>query len=327
MPIFEKSLHSHDTSHNFAPMQNLKEISPDNSIVEYLLFLRDQKNASHHTVSSYGRDLEEFRSYISKHHADVLTAGNMILTSVSPLVIRSYLSLLYQKNGATSIARKLSSLRSFFKYYVKKGELAQNPAKIIKSPKIPKRLPKFLNVDEVNALLATKLKENKYGKRDRAILEFLYSSGLRVSELTLLNMNQIDWDEALVRVTGKGNKERIVPIGSQAMKALEDYIMERAEIPGIGDADALFLNKNGTRLTPRSVQRLVARVMLSTGLSKGATPHTLRHSFATHMLGSGADLRSIQELLGHKSLSTTQRYTHVGVDELAKVYDKAHPKS
>lgn len=310
-------------------MQNLLEVSQDTYIIEYLIFLRDQRNASQNTVMSYGRDLAEFHTYLVKNHPEAHQDKQMILTGVGPLLIRSYLALLFQKNGATSIARKLSSLRSFFKYYVKKGEIAQNPAKIIKSPKIPKRLPKFLNVDEVNALLAAQINttKTKYGKRDQAILEFLYSSGLRVSELTGLNMNQIDWDEALVRVTGKGNKERIVPIGGQAMTALRDYLTERAQIPGVGDDDAMFLNKNGSRLTPRSIQRLVVKVTESTGMAKAATPHTLRHSFATHMLGSGADLRSIQELLGHKSLSTTQRYTHVGVEELSKVYDKAHPKS
>jgi len=198
---------------------------------------------------------------------------------------------------------------------------------VIKSPKVPKKLPKFLNVDEINALLAVELKNNKYGKRDRAILELLYSSGLRVSELVGLNLEHVDLNESLARVHGKGNKERIVPFGSKASQALKDYLQERQHIAGYRELDAVFLNKNGTRLSARSVQRLVAKVTETTGLNKSATPHTIRHSFATHMLGSGADLRSIQELLGHKSLSTTQRYTHVGVEELAKVYDKAHPKS
>lgn len=278
---------------------------------------------------SYGRDLGEFYEYLRKSQAEVLENGVLQLERINPLMIRSYLSLLFQKNGATSIARKLSALRSFFKYYVKKGELEQNPAKIIKSPKVPKRLPKFLNVDEINSMLAVELSGTKYGKRDHAILELLYSSGLRVSELVGLNMDQVDMNESLVRIHGKGDKERLVPIGSQAMTALADYLSERENVILVKDVDvtAVFLNKNGTRLTVRSVQRLVSRVTGESGLNKSATPHTIRHSFATHMLGAGADLRSIQELLGHKSLSTTQKYTHVGVDELSKVYDKAHPKS
>jgi integrase/recombinase XerC len=210
---------------------------------------------------------------------------------------------------------------------VKKGILDQNPAKVINSPKIPKKLPKFLNVDEINALLSVHFKNNKFGKRDRAIMELLYSSGLRVSELVSLDLGSLSLEESLLRVKGKGNKERIVPVGAQALAAIREYLNERSSIKDIRDAEAVFMNKNGTRLSVRSVQRLVAHVTLETGLNKTATPHTLRHSFATHMLGAGADLRSIQELLGHKSLSTTQRYTHVGVDELTKVYDRTHPKS
>lgn len=299
----------------------------DGSIREFLSHLRNQKNAAANTVVSYGRDLTEFYEYVRRHQAQAIENGQLVLERVDPLMIRSYLSLLFQKNGATSIARKLSALRSFFKYFVKKGLLEQNPAKVIKSPKVPRKLPKFLNVDEINALLAVEFKNNRYGRRDRAILELLYSSGLRVSELVGLDLEALNLEASLARLKGKGNKERIVPIGRKAAEALAAYLEERNRLPGHKDSQAVFLNKNGTRLSARSVQRLMARAMNATGLNKNATPHTLRHSFATHMLGSGADLRSIQELLGHKSLSTTQRYTHVGVEDLAKVYDKAHPKS
>lgn len=308
-------------------MQNLDGSSRDKSIFEFLNFLEHQKNAALNTVSSYRRDMAEFYDYLAQHQIDALENGQLVLERINPLMIRSYLSLLFQKNGATSIARKLSAIRSFFKYFVRKGILEQNPAKVIKSPKVPKKLPKCLNVDEINALLAAEFKNNKFGKRDRAILEFLYSSGLRVSELVGLDLEQIDLEEAVARVHGKGNKERLVPIGTQALEALKFYVEERARIRGAVGNKALFLNKNGTRLSPRSVQRLVAKVTNNIGLDKGATPHTIRHSFATHMLGAGADLRSIQELLGHKSLSTTQRYTHVSPRELSDVYDKAHPKS
>lgn len=308
-------------------MQNLNEITTEQHIVEFLTFLQSQKNSAQNTVMSYSRDLMEFYAYLKEHQAEVVEENQLVLDRIHPLIIRSYLSLLFQKNGATSIARKLSALRSFFKYFVRKGSLEQNPAKVIKSPKVPKKLPKFLNVDEINAMLSVEMEQNRYGKRDKAILELLYSSGLRVSELVGLNLESIDKFESLARIRGKGNKERLVPIGEQAMKALAEYIQERDEIRVLKDPAAMFVNKNGTRLTARSVQRLVAKVTGVTGLNKMATPHTLRHSFATHMLGAGADLRSIQELLGHKSLSTTQRYTHVGVEELSKVYDKAHPKS
>lgn len=308
-------------------MSKLADVAKDKTILEFLEYLKHQKNSAMNTVMSYGRDLAEFYDYVAKHQPQVLVGQDLVLDRIDPLLIRSYLSLLFQKNGATSIARKLSSLRSFFKYFVKTGKLEQNPAKVIKSPKVPKKLPKYLNVDEINAILAVELKGNKYGKRDQAILELLYSSGLRVSELVGLNMIQVDLNENMVRVHGKGNKERLVPIGGKAMQALQAYLIERAEIKGSREIPAVFLNKNGTRLSARSVQRLMAKVMSATGLNKNATPHTLRHSFATHLLGSGADLRSIQELLGHKSLSTTQRYTHVGVDQLSEVYDKTHPKS
>lgn len=299
----------------------------DPLVVEFLSYLADQKNASKHTVSSYRRDLGAFQTYLLRHQENVFDGGLIVLCRLSPLVLRCYLNVLFQKNEAASIARKLSCLRSFFRYYVKKGVLDQNPASIIHSPKVPKKLPRFLNVDEVNALLAANFDVKKYGKRDRALLELLYSSGLRVSELVGLDLEHLDLAESLVRVLGKGSKERIVPVGSYAMRALEEYLQERREASLVSDEKALFLNKNGTRLNVRSVQRLVTTVISDIGLSKNVTPHTLRHSFATHMLGSGADLRSIQELLGHESLSTTQKYTHVGVEELSKVYDRAHPKS
>lgn len=298
----------------------------DEHLKGFLSFLTNQKNASSHTVLSYGRDLSEFFDYLKQHQPEVFLSDDRWYSRVNPLILRSYLALLFQKNGASSIARKLSSLRTFFKFFVKQGLLDQNPAKIINSPKIPKKLPKFLNVDEVNALLAVEIEE-KSSKRDKAILELLYSSGLRVSELVGLNLADLDLNEGLASLRGKGNKERIVPIGSLALAALRDYLEWRLGLKILKDPNAVFVNKNGTRFTVRSVQRLVSKVTFATGLNKTATPHTLRHSFATHMLGAGSDLRSIQELLGHKSLSTTQRYTHVGIDDLSKVYDKSHPKS
>lgn len=296
-------------------------------IDEFLSYLKDQKNSSPHTLQNYSRDLLEFYDYLTKHQPQSVSTNRMLIEQVNPIILRSFLTLLFQKNESASIARKLSCLRSFFKYFVKMGVIDQNPAKIIHSPKIPKKLPKFLNVDEINAMLTKNFSKDKQGNRDYAILELLYSSGLRVSECVSLNVCDVDLERGLVKVCGKGDKERIVPIGTLAIAALRAYLAQRQAFPKVSDAPILFLNKNGTRLNVRSVQRLVASVIQEIGLNKSVTPHTLRHSFATHMLGAGADLRSIQELLGHESLSTTQKYTHVSVDELAKVYDKTHPKS
>lgn len=300
---------------------------PDLCVQEFLSFLRHQKNSSKNTVRSYENDLGEFCDYLRRHQMDVVGSQGIDLAKISPLVLRCYLNVLFPKNEAASIARKLSCLRSFFRFFVKQGLLTSNPADAIHSPKIPKKLPRYLNVDEMTAVLATNFDLKKFGKRDRAILELLYSSGLRVSELVGLNVANVDFDNAMVSVCGKGNKERIVPVGSYAEKALRDYAEERRVLPCLQDPNAFFLNKNGTRLTVRTVQRLVSQVITEMGLNKTVTPHTLRHSFATHMLGSGADLRTIQELLGHESLSTTQKYTHVSVEELSQIYDKAHPKS
>lgn len=296
-------------------------------VTEFLTFLKEQKNASDNTVRSYQRDLSEFQDYLKKSEPGLINGDRLKIQDLSPLVLRSYLTLLFQKNESASIARKLSCLRSFFKYYVKKGVIDQNPAKIIHSPKIPKKLPKFLNVDEVQALLAYDFGDAAAGLRDKAILEVLYSSGLRVSECTGLNVADLDLKRGLVLVRGKGDKERLVPVGKLAVKALESYLADRQGQKSVKESEAVFLNKNGSRLTARSVQRMLSSLIQKLGFNKSVTPHTLRHSFATHMLGSGADLRSIQELLGHESLSTTQKYTHVGVEELSEVYDKAHPKS
>lgn len=290
--------------------------------------LLHQKGASPHTVKNYVRDLEEFYGLVKKNYPELLKKDNFDLKKINPLVLRSYLSLLFQKNKPSSIARKLSSIRSFFKYWVERGELSQNPASVIHSPKIPKRLPEFLNVDEVFSLLDIPYSQDFAGLRDKAILELLYSCGLRVSELVYLDLNHLNLSERLVKVKGKGNKERIVPIGKKASSALEKYLEKREEnLLNKPVADAVFLNRGGGRLTVRSVQRLVEAAIKKSGTGKHLSPHVLRHTFATHLLNSGADLRSIQELLGHASLSTTQKYTHVNLDQLMKVYDQAHPKA
>ena len=296
-------------------------------VEEFLRYLKDQKNASLNTVNGYGHDLREFVKYAKAHQAEVLEGGVLQLERVSPLVLRCFLSVLFQTVEATSTARKVSALRSFFRYFKLKGEIEQNPAALLHAPKIPKKLPKFLNVDEMNAVLKINLDARKHPLRDHAVLELLYSSGLRVSELVGLNKDDIMMRDGMVRVRGKGRKERIVPVGDAAIRALYFYFKQTDSRQDVKDKKAVFLNRSGKRMNVRSVQRLVEAVVLRTGLNKHVSPHTLRHTFATHLLGAGGDLRSIQELLGHESLSTTQRYTHVGVDELSKVYDKSHPKS
>ncbi|MBI2338795.1 MAG: tyrosine recombinase XerC [Deltaproteobacteria bacterium] len=303
-------------------------MSIDPLITAFETALVHEKNASPHTVKNYVHDLAEFRAYLTGCQPDLIEEGAMAINRINPLVIRSYLSILFQKNSPASVARKLSSLRTFFQHWLKNGKINQNPARAIHSPKIPKRLPRFLNVDEIIAMLDSPSEDDFAGRRDKAILELLYSCGLRVSELVGVDLDRLDLENRLVRVLGKGGKERIVPVGKKAVERVRHYLELR---PTVLKADkptgALFLNRWGRRLTVRSVQRMVDEANRRCGLDKAVSPHVLRHTFATHLLNAGADLRSIQELLGHASLSTTQKYTHVNLDQLMKVYDKAHPKA
>jgi site-specific recombinase XerD len=232
-------------------------------------------------------------------------------------------SLHYKKLKKSSISRKLASIRSFFSYLHKEGYVRKNPAKLVSSPKIPKTLPKFLTVDETFSLMEAPKGDSFILTRDKAIIELLYSSGLRVSELTLLDIGDLDIKESLIRVKGKGRKERIIPVGSKAMNAIKNYLPEKISLKK--KSPALFLNNRGGRLTQRSIRRILVRYSRIIGLKGSPSPHTLRHTFATHLLHGGADLRTIQELLGHSSLSTTQKYTHVDIAHLAEVYDNAHP--
>ena len=226
------------------------------------------------------------------------------------------------------MARKLSTLKSFFEYALRQKWILANPAKTIRAPKIPKRVPRFLTVDEVFKLLAAPKTFTVLDSRDKAILELFYSSGLRLSELVGLNTQDIDFEKCMVRVRGKGDKERMVPMGKQAVASLKLYFEKRTTLfHGKLVDKAVFLNKNGTRVSARAVERLIDKYLKQSGIQKKVTPHILRHTFATHLLNSGADMRGIQELLGHASLSTTQRYTHVELDKLMKVYDKTHPKA
>jgi integrase/recombinase XerC len=301
-------------------------------IAKFLEHLRVETNASVHTLRSYAADLEQFRSFLlSRDSCLDEKNGDVSVEKIDHLAIRAYLTHLYRGHKKSSLARKLAAQRSFFRYLVAEGFLAQNPAEIVATPKQEKPLPTFLPVDEVFSLLETPDRSTTWGVRDRAILETLYSCGIRVSELTGLSEGDVDDSLGILKVYGKGQKERIVPIGEKALAAIREYLPQRDRILGRlghkGRGSPLFINGRGGRLTSRSVARILDKYILKCGLLRKVSPHALRHSFATHLLDAGADLRAIQELLGHVSLSTTQRYTHVSVDRLMEVYDRAHPRA
>jgi len=285
----------------------------------FLNYLTGEKNASPHTIKNYRIDLREFGEYL----------GDQNLEEVTYLEIRSFLAHLQAKDySKSSISRKLACLRSFFKYLVRENKVTSNPVATIATPKREKKLPLFLTPDEIIQLIEAPSKNKWEEKRDRSILETLYSSGLRVSELMGLNQEDVDLFSGLVRVRGKGKKERILPLGQMALKAIRGYL-EFNPSPRIhgGVKLPLYLNRSGGRLTDRSIRRMILKYTKRIGLNKDISPHTLRHSFATHMLDRGADLRSVQELLGHENLSTTQIYTHVTTKRLKEAYDTAHPRA
>jgi integrase/recombinase XerC len=329
------------------------------AVEKYLEYLRAVKNSSPHTVLNYGNDLEQFLVYLSPPGEKPPS-----LSAINHQIIREFVGHLHSHNlKKSSIARKLASLRSFFKYCVREGILKDNPARLVPTPKLPKRVPSVLSAEEMNGFLnqlasagtlssssnasERRPEENRASKpaasgdealllkRDRALLELLYAAGLRVSELTGLNLVDMDRREKMLRVRGKGNKERIVPYGGKAQEALEDYWPVREQLllqasagrarRGSANSEAIFLNYAGRRLTQRSVGRIVKKYARLANINWDLHPHSLRHAFATHLLADGADLRAIQELLGHQSLSTTQKYTHASIRQLMDIYDKAHP--
>ncbi|UCF57205.1 MAG: tyrosine recombinase XerC [Deltaproteobacteria bacterium] len=301
-------------------------------IESFIDYLRSQKGYSDHTAKNYQVDLEHFLDFLA---AKQRQAGKKEtapqLESIDFLVIREYLGKLYGRYKRTTIARKLSALRSFFYFLERKGLVKGNPAADISTPKRGKYIPTHLPVDEMFRLLEGPDRGKPLGLRDLAILEVLYSCGIRVSELSGLNLSSIDFGQRLVRVVGKGNKERIAPIGRKALRAVEAYIeatypLRKKAQSNVQDAP-LFINFRGGRLTTRSIGRIIKKYASKCGLMTEITPHSLRHTFATHLLDGGADLRSVQELLGHVSLSSTQKYTHVSLERLMEVYDKAHPRS
>jgi tyrosine recombinase XerC len=282
-------------------------------IEKFVRYLEIEKNSSPHTILNYKLDLEDFSKFLKDEPVE----------KVDYLTIRKYLALLRERNiKKTSIARKLSSLRTFFKFLCREGLLKVNPLLLVSRPKLDKYLPTFLTESEIVKLLESPAEDSVMGLRDRAILEVLYSTGARVSELVSLDEDDVDFISGVVKVLGKGKKERLLPIGEKAIAALRKYLNKRKAKKPI-----LFLNKNYTRLTARSVRRIINKYIMKTALRQKVSPHTLRHSFATHLLNRGADLRSVQELLGHANLTTTQIYTHITTDRLKEIYDKAHPRA
>ena len=298
------------------------------ALQDFLRYLRIEKNYSGHTLRNYQSDLRQFIDFLDNRSEQQGSAERMDPKQVGHLDVRSYLASLYRRNAKSSVARKLSALRSFFAYLLRQGEVKQNPADLVSAPKMGKAIPDFLQVDETFQLMHGPDRDSVLGSRDRAILEVLYSCGLRVSELTALNLDGVELELGIIRVMGKGSRERVVPVGSKAREALSHYLQRRGELLGMQmEHQALFLNNRGGRLSPRSVARLLKKHMQRCNIARPLSPHGLRHSFATHLLDAGADLRAVQEMLGHVSLSTTQRYTHLSVDKLMAEYDKAHPRS
>jgi integrase/recombinase XerC len=291
--------------------------------------LVSEKGFSNNTSRAYRNDLTEFYRFVTPEKNP-----EEEIDPVDSVLIRSYLGHLHKhKNKKSSIARKLSTLRTFFSHLVKHGEITDNPASTLITPKQDKTIPAYLTVDDMFRLLDFFQQDSQFGRRNRAIFETMYSTGIRISELAGLNVCDFDFTRQVVRVLGKGNKERIVPVGKKAIGAVQQYrqllVQEKSfcrNKPDLSYNGPLFLNKNGGRLTDRSIRRILENAVQECGLAQPISPHGLRHSFATHMLESGADLRVVQELLGHKSLSTTQKYTHVTIDKLMEIYDKAHPR-
>jgi len=332
------------------------------TIQKYIEYMRSVRNSSPHTLVNYGNDLAQFVTFLTPPGTETPKLGQ-----VNHHMIREYVAHLHDTGlEKSSIARKLAALRSFFKYCVREGRLNENPARLVATPKLPKRVPAVLSAEEMNGFLnqlagSGKAAERDGGRkrqretggialverpgvstgiqedglllpRDRAILEMLYAAGLRVSELTGLNLVDMDQKDQMLRVRGKGNKERIVPYGGKAAQALRAYwpvrdslLQESADAGRKPSAEAVFLNYRGDRLTQRSIGRIVKKYVKLVNVNWDLHPHSLRHAFATHLLADGADLRAIQELLGHQSLSTTQKYTHASIRQLMDIYDKAHP--
>lgn len=300
---------------------------------EFKRYLEIERGASQHTIASYLSDLRQFFDFIGE---TVLCTGDsdsgIDIKKIDNVIIRTFLGYLHKKRmRSSSMARKLATLRTFFKFLCREGYIEKNYAKVVATPKMEKRIPSFLPVDEIFHLIETPDRRTFLGLRDRAILEIFYATGIRVSELVSLNYDDLNQELRFIKVKGKGNKERIVPFGKKAAEALNEYLERLEETKRVKhwdiDQNGIFLNRNGGRLTVRGIRKIVDKHIKKSAIARHVSPHTLRHTLATHLLDGGADLRVIQELLGHVSLSTTQKYTHVTTDRLMEVYDKAHPRA
>jgi len=298
--------------------------SPMNYEEAFVQYLRYERNMSPETIRAYEKDLYQFLRFFSKGSGQPINP-----TGITTLQVREFLAALKERNyQKTTVVRKLATIRSFYKFLMRKGHVTTNPLIDIETPKVEKKLPHFLSTEEVEKLLNAPQGNTFQAVRDRAILETLYSTGLRVSELTALNVSDLDFTTEVIKARGKGRRERIVPVGSFALQAIKRYVEVRSQVPRINeeDPDALFLNRFGDRLSSRSIRKILDKYIKVTGLNEKTSPHTLRHSFATHLLNRGANLRMVQELLGHKHLSTTQIYTHVTTQGMQKQYEQAHQR-
>jgi integrase/recombinase XerC len=298
-------------------------VQMQDSIILFCSWLQNEKGYSDHTVSGYRHDLLEFTETLKDQSRP---------EQIGSSDIRTFVIGLHGRNGPATVARKLSALRSYFRFLLRENRLDQDPSAGIIGPKLARTIPNFLTVDQVFQMLEAPAPQDTFENRDRAILELLYSTGIRVAELVSADLDDLDLASEMLRVVGKGNKQRLVPVGRPALEAIRQYkpqrtklILARLERGRKVDDKALFLNNRGGRLTTRSVERFVAKYGHRAGLQQPVTPHALRHSYATHLLEMGADLRSVQELLGHASLSTTQKYTHLTIDHITRVYDESHP--
>ncbi|MCK9362809.1 MAG: tyrosine recombinase XerC [Syntrophales bacterium] len=299
------------------------------AIADFGRHISVERNLSGHTVEAYLADLKQFQEFLMTRGSAGAEDDDIPEDIV---LIRSFLVSLYRsKMRKITVSRKIASLRSFYRYLLREGSVKLNPAELLQLPRCEKYIPAVLSVDETLALLSVDFSKNAAGSRNRAIMELFYSSGIRLGELVGMNVDDLRFSECLVKVRGKGKKERIVPVGASALAALKDYLQMRSEFVRAAsdkmDGEPLFLNARGTRIGPRDVARVVEWVVLQSGIGRKISPHSLRHTFATHLLDAGADLRSIQEMLGHSSLSTTQKYTSVSVSRLMEIYDKAHPRA
>lgn len=306
--------------------------SLEQGIKKFEIHLEIERNLTLNTRKNYLIDIRQFQEFLAENYLSPENPDVDSLTHIDHMTVRAFLGSLYrEKKKKVTISRKVTALRTFFNFLLREGMVKINPADMVQAPRVEKFIPIFLSVDEMAALLRTELNYDVTGLRDRAVIELFYSSGIRLSELAGLNKGDIDFSQGLIRVRGKGRKERIVPVGDPALAAVREYLEKKKEAlekyQFHGSGEPVFISKRGTRLSTRTIARILDRIVLKSGLKRKISPHVLRHTFATHMMEAGADLRAIQELLGHESLSTTQKYTSVSVGRLLEIYDKSHPKA